>query len=630
MGKYIIALFFACCMMTMHAKTSSVKIGNVTYSVRGGYASARAAMDAPEIIIDKAVVIDGQMYDVTEIEAKGFRNLKRVKSIVLPNSIAYIGQSAFENCTSLKSIKMPDDATVELTPEIYGYGGEGIFKGCKYLAEITSYSADLPSYVMYDALAKCKDVPFLSKSSRIGTNTRTWLEVGQSTSSIDVPFSEYLKDILDEDISQWQKRLAFESTEEWKNRVNPDTYELRVRRIREKAMKDYIDQRKPKTLTGSLGHYNDDYSVFTVQTVNLGEIYVKVPENEKDWLSRNWSKVQILPEYGIVNDRLAVVSCEYTLEGKTYKEPKKYDIDDVETLYDFSGKLDEVLAAQRSSTDTEVKGAVADSQLTSAVDIVDIDIPASGVTNAKTYAIIIGNENYKSPQVTKVSYADNDAYIFKRYCESTLGIPAKNIQLLRDATANEMRSALRKVKKTAAAFDSDINFIFYYAGHGLPDNDGQRPLLLPSDADTGSHPDECFSLSRLYEDIEEMEPNMAFVMLDACFSGMTRDGGFIDPDKRRAAMNPRFNSPKGNTIVLSASSEAQTAQPFTDKKHGLFTYHLLSQLQKTKGNITLGELARNVQNEVKRQSAVSGEIQEPQIAVSPSIEQSWGDLKLRP
>lgn len=630
MDKYILTFLLAYFMMPIYAKNSST-IGNITYTEHGGYASARAAIDAVDLIVEQSVIINGQIYDVTEIEAKGFRNLKRVKTIALPNSINYIGHCAFENCTNLHSIKMPTEAVIQLTAEICGFGGEGVFMGCKNLTEITSYSNGVPAYVVDYALAKCKGVPFLSKALNNGWHlTSVNNNGGMAYSYSDEPFSEYLNSILDEDISQWQKRLAFESTDEWKNRVNPDTYELRVRRIREKAMKDYIDQRKPAVLTGILGHYNDDYSVFTVQTVNLGEIYVKVPEDEKDWLSRNWSKVQIHPEYGIVNDRLAVVSCEYTLEGKTYKEPKKYDIDDVETLYDFSGKLDEVLAAQRSSTDTEVKGAVADSQLTSAVDIIDIDIPASGVTNSKTYAIIIGNENYKSPQVTKVSYADNDAYIFRRYCESTLGIPAKNIQLLRDATANEMRSALRKVKKTAAAFDSDINFIFYYAGHGLPDNDGQRPLLLPSDADAGSHPDECFSLSRLYEDIEEMEPNMAFVMLDACFSGMTRDGGFIDPDKRRAAMNPRFNSPKGNTIVLSASSEAQTAQPFTDKRHGLFTYHLLSQLQKTKGNITLGELARNVQNEVKRQSAVSGEIQEPQIAVSPSIEQSWGDLKLRP
>ena len=56
---------------------------------------------------------------------------------------------------------------------------------------------------------------------------------------------------------------------------------------------------------------------------------------------------------------------------------------------------------------------------------VDTDIPGSQVMRNDTYALIIGNQNYRF--VSNVPFAKNDATIFSEYCKNTLGVPASNI-----------------------------------------------------------------------------------------------------------------------------------------------------------------------------------------------------------
>jgi len=105
---------------------------------------------------------------------------------------------------------------------------------------------------------------------------------------------------------------------------------------------------------------------------------------------------------------------------------------------------------------------------------VDQNIPKTLKKNNNTYALIIGNEDY-SPHQTNLSkennapYAANDAEIFYRYLNETLGVPEKNITLLKNATAGEMKQNLKKMEKLKNLVSDPAQIIFYYAGHGLPD-----------------------------------------------------------------------------------------------------------------------------------------------------------------
>ena len=82
-------------------------------------------------------------------------------------------------------------------------------------------------------------------------------------------------------------------------------------------------------------------------------------------------------------------------------------------------------------------------------------------------------------------------------------------------------------------------------------------------------------------------------------------------------------------VVLSAAQGDETAYPYKEKGHGIFTYYLLKKLQETKGNITFGQLADYVTLQVKKQSVViNGKIQTPTVSPSTSAT-DWKEWKLR-
>ena len=120
------------------------------------------------------------------------------------------------------------------------------------------------------------------------------------------------------------------------------------------------------------------------------------------------------------------------------------------------------------------------------------------------------------------------------------------------------------------------------------------------------------------------------VFLDACFSGATREGGML-AEARGVALKPKPVSAEGNMFVLSAASDQETALPYTEKNHGLFTYYLLKKLQDSKGNVTLKELSNYVEDNVKKSSlAVNKKLQTPSTIVSGKLKDTWNSKKLRP
>ena len=84
-------------------------------------------------------------------------------------------------------------------------------------------------------------------------------------------------------------------------------------------------------------------------------------------------------------------------------------------------------------------------------------------------------------------------------------------------------------------------------------------------------------------------------------------------------------------VVMTASSGEETAWPFIEKKHGLFTYYLLKKLQETKGNCTMSELNSFVSKKVTEQSLYvnNGKLQTPSIQKGSDREEDWENLKLK-
>lgn len=259
---------------------------------------------------------------------------------------------------------------------------------------------------------------------------------------------------------------------------------------------------------------------------------------------------------------------------------------------------------------------------------VDENIPYNSIKNNDTYVVIIANENYDESNISKVQFAKNDGKSFHDYCTNTLGIPLENIKYIEDATLNKIRYGINWISNIVKVQEKQPNVIFYYSGHGVPDETSRNAYLLPSDGLANDF-QSGYSLDLLYKQLGELHTNKTIVLLDACFSGTTRDGKMMSMDSKGVAIKSKPVQPKGNMVVLSASQGDETAYPYKKKKHGMFTYFLLKKLQETKGNVSLGELETYLNKKVNQQSFIEiGKFQTPTINVSNSLTEKWKALKI--
>ena len=256
---------------------------------------------------------------------------------------------------------------------------------------------------------------------------------------------------------------------------------------------------------------------------------------------------------------------------------------------------------------------------------IDKNIPEAINSNSNTFAIVIANETYNKE--ANVPYAVNDGNIFKEYCRNCLGIPEKNIHLITNATLNDIRHEVKWIQDVAEVYKGDAKIIFYYAGHGIPDEKSKNAYLLPIDG-YGSDVATGYSLENLYKTFGSLPSKSITVFLDACFSGAKRDGNML-ASARGVAIKVKQTIPVGNMVVFTAAQGDETAYPYKEEEHGLFTYYLLKKLQETKGNATLGELSDYIKEQVERQSIVTnGKLQSPSIMATSSIGNEWKNWTL--
>lgn len=265
-------------------------------------------------------------------------------------------------------------------------------------------------------------------------------------------------------------------------------------------------------------------------------------------------------------------------------------------------------------------------QPTTSLSDVDQNIPTSAPDNENTFALVIANENYQD--VAKVPSALHDGEIFAEYCAKTLGIPQSNIHFVKDATLNNLKRELNLMQKISAAYNGNASFIFYYAGHGVPDESTKNAYLLPVDGYV-SDITTCYRLGDLYSYLGNMGAAKVVVLLDACFSGAQRDNGMLK-SARGVAIKAKTGALAGNMIVLSAAQGDETAYMFKEQNHGMFTYFLLKMLKDSIGEVTIGGLANYIKDNVVKKSLVAnGKQQTPSVNASPKVQDNWKTWKLK-
>ena len=247
---------------------------------------------------------------------------------------------------------------------------------------------------------------------------------------------------------------------------------------------------------------------------------------------------------------------------------------------------------------------------------VDTHIAVNDQQDPNTFVLIISNEHYTYEQ--PVPFALNDGAIFKLYCEKTLGVPPKNIRYAPDATLNDIRRQLMWLENVMKVYKGEARAIVYYSGHGMPSEKNKHAFLLPVDGDSRVA-ESGMSTEQLYKQLGKLPSRGTIVLLDACFSGARRDGQML-VSNHGVAIKVKDNPITGNMVVFSAAHGDETAYPYIEQRHGLFTYYLLSALQQSGGCISLGELSDQVTKMVTRKSLMeNNKEQTPTINPSPAF-----------
>ena len=304
---------------------------------------------------------------------------------------------------------------------------------------------------------------------------------------------------------------------------------------------------------------------------------------------------------------------------------KLFDFASVRVMAKFIPAMKEALA-QRMSKEQDAMVAQKPVPVEENLDPIDVNLPKATEPRDNTFAVVIGNEDYK--YVAAVPFAARDAAIFAKYCRVTLGLPDDNIRLYTNATYGDILDAIDDIKTISEVYNGDIRVIFYYAGHGVPDEATRNAYLLPVDA-RSQQLKTCYPIEKLYAELGSLKAHSVTLLLDACFSGSQRGDGML-MSARGVALKPRTDEPKGNMVAISAATGEETAYPYAEKRHGMFTYYLLSKLQESGGDVTLGELCDYVTIKVSQQSVkVNRKQQTPTVMPSPEIETSWRTLPLR-
>ena len=270
-------------------------------------------------------------------------------------------------------------------------------------------------------------------------------------------------------------------------------------------------------------------------------------------------------------------------------------------------------------------------QICTSVSDVNINIPQIDRKNLNRYALIIGNENYKQFEKTtrissNVPFAQCDALIFRNYAQNILGIDETNILFDLNSTSGMINEKIDILCKLVQKTGSEAEIIFYYAGHGLPDEKMKMPYLIPVDA----NPRNLISAIKLYDVIQKLQATGAgkvILLLDACFSGGGRDADLMA--SRSVKIKPKEESVTGNILVVSACSGDETAMAYDQKNHGLFTYFLLSKLRESKGNCNWGEVFDYLHRTVATESLkINQKEQTPNAVFDLQQPEAWRNWKL--
>lgn len=208
----------------------------------------------------------------------------------------------------------------------------------------------------------------------------------------------------------------------------------------------------------------------------------------------------------------------------------------------------------------------------------------------KYHVLAIGIAKQQNPAFNSLDFADKDAEEFYSLFTSNINnLGYVKLLINNEATLSAIRSALGADLLQQASHEDA--FFFLFSGHGAvaPDQQGKSlaHYLAPYDA-TDDYTSSCISVDYIKDFLDKLPCKSSFVFIDSCFSGALNKKSLPYIKRKDIKGLKSFNGVDlGNgDVVFTACKDDETAIEDPEKKNGLFTYALLSELQRTRSNPT--------------------------------------------
>ena len=458
--------------------------------------------------------------------------------------------------------------------------------------------------------------------------------VSNNVSIKNIPPAIYIKKYVERNIAEWQKKGEFEKTSDYQKRVNEQSRNVKAQELTNQAVdamkKDFAAAINWSEL--QLSQYDADNETYLVKSTQLGDFALPVPVSDAQSFKQGWSSMKFQnTDFYIKNNKLVLAKLTFSnpADGKKYiydsQQPTTYAANNI--TYNFTPIEIDVPKDSRQTSNTKIENR----NLSVGKSDVDVNIPKAASSMPNAYALIIGNEDYTSYQTglsneVNVEFAKNDAQVFAEYCKNTLGIPEKQVKVLINATGSQMRQGLAWINNLAGIENGKAELIFYYSGHGLPDEVTKEPYLIPVDV-SGTQIQYAVKLEEAFVALTAKPSKQVTVFLDACFSGGARNQSLIA--MKSVKVKPNNLVDLNNIVVFASSSGDESSAVYKEKQHGYFTYFLLKKLQDSKGDVDYGTLSNYLMQNVSKETGLISKKQTPQVLVDPQMQDKWAGLKLK-
>jgi len=233
-------------------------------------------------------------------------------------------------------------------------------------------------------------------------------------------------------------------------------------------------------------------------------------------------------------------------------------------------------------------------------------------------AIVIGAEGYE--MLPRADFSDHDARSFYDYANQSLGVDPQKIKLLSGSSAKRKDILLALRNWLPAEINQGrTEVIIFYSGHGLASADGKKRYLLPLDANVDLLDDTAIAHDNLIKIINGYQPKSITLVMDSCYSGVTKTGKPLMTAARPIAIHSENENLPQNTTILSAASGSQISISSAEIGHGLFSYFIMRGLEgeadlNKDQKITAQELHAYASERVSKEAQRKGVQQNPAIS----------------